>query len=70
MRAKSRQSQGVGVRFAVNQQQVGLDMTYPVARPIAGKVVIAAACIQGLIGRQRDQYRFERVIERGAVLPP
>jgi hypothetical protein len=43
-------------------------MAVMVARPIAGKVVIAVACIEGLIGRQCDQYRLERVIKRGAVL--
>jgi hypothetical protein len=37
-------------------------VAFTVARPIAGKVVIAVARIEGLIGRQRDQYRLERVI--------
>jgi len=68
VRAKPCQSQGVGVGLAIDQQQVGLDMALTVARPIAGKVVIAVACIEGLIGRQCDQYRLERVIKRGAVL--
>ncbi|SMH66227.1 protein of unknown function [Acidithiobacillus ferrivorans] len=68
VRAKPRQSQGVGVGLAIDQQQVGLDVALTVARPIAGKVVIAVACIEGLIGRQCDQHRLERVIKRGAVL--
>nr|UPI14050.1 hypothetical protein JDDFFMMN_00055 [Klebsiella pneumoniae] len=55
MGAKPRQSQGVGVGLAVDQQQVGLDVAFAVARPIAGKIVVAVSHIQGLIGRQRDQ---------------
>ena len=49
-------------------QQVGLDVAFTVARPIAGEVVIAVARIEGLICRQCHQYRPERVIERSAVL--
>lgn len=59
MGAKPRQSQGVGVGLAVDQQQVGLDVAFAVARPIAGKIVVAVSHIQGLIGRQRDQNRLE-----------
>ncbi|EFF46458.1 hypothetical protein XAUC_31650 [Xanthomonas citri pv. aurantifolii str. ICPB 10535] len=69
VRAKPRQSQGVGVGLAVDQQQVRLDVTFPIARPIAGKIVIAIACIERLIGRQCDQHRLDRVIKRGAMLP-
>jgi hypothetical protein len=58
MGAKPRQSQGVGVGLAVDQQQVGLDVAFAVARPIAGKIVVAVSHIQGLIGRQRDQNRL------------
>ena len=54
VRAKPRQSQGV-VRLAIDQRQVGLDVALTVARPIAGKVVIAVACTEGLIGCQSDQ---------------
>ena len=42
-------------------------MTLPIACPIARKIVIAVAGIQGLIRRQGDQNRLEVVIERGAV---
>ena len=45
--AKPRQSQGVGVGLAVDQQQVGLDVAFAVARPIAGKIVVAVSHIQG-----------------------
>ena len=62
MRAKPRQAQDVGIGLAVDQQQVGLDVAFTVARPIAGKVVIAVARIEGLIGRQRDQNRLEVII--------
>ena len=62
MGAKPRQSQGVGVGRAVHQQQVGLDVAFAVARPIAGKIVVAVSHIQGLIGRQRDQNRLEVII--------
>lgn len=61
MGAKPRQSQGVGVGLAVDQQ-VGLDVAFAVARPIAGKIVVAVSHIQGLIGRQRDQNRLEVII--------
>lgn len=47
MGAKPRQSQGVGVGLAVDQQQVGLDVAFAVARPIAGKIVVAVSHIQG-----------------------
>ena len=43
-------------------------MAFTVASPVSGKVVIAVALIEGLIGRQRDQRRLEAVIER--VPPP
>nr|WIW81947.1 hypothetical protein [Salmonella sp.] len=43
-------------------QQVGLDVAFAVARPIAGKIVVAVSHIQGLIGRQRDQNRLEVII--------
>ncbi|OCO72505.1 hypothetical protein AN691_0228835 [Klebsiella pneumoniae subsp. pneumoniae] len=46
----------------VDQQQVGLDVAFAVARPIAGKIVVAVSHIQGLIGRQRDQNRLEVII--------
>jgi hypothetical protein len=41
-------------------------MTLPIACPIARKIVIAVAGIQGLIRRQGDQNWLEIVIERGA----
>ncbi len=69
MGAKPRQSQGVGIGLAVDQQQVGLDVAFPITGPVAGKIVVAVAHIQGLIGRQRDQNRLEVIIERGAVRP-
>ena len=67
VRAESCQSEGVGVGLAVDEQQVGLDVAFPIACPITRKVVIAVADIQGRIGRQRDQNRLELFIERGAV---
>ena len=67
MRAKSRQSQGIGIRFAVDQQQVRLDVAFPVASPIAGKVVVTVACVKGQIGGKRDQHRLEGAIECGAM---
>lgn len=68
MRAKPRQPQSVGIRLPVDQQQVGLDVTFAVARPIARKIVVAITRIQRLIGRQCNQHRLERVIERGSML--
>jgi len=58
----------MAVRLSVDRQDVGFDMAFAVACPIAGKIVVAAARVQGLVGRQREQHRLERVIERGAVL--
>jgi len=52
---KPGQAERVGVGLEVDQQQVGLDMTFPIACPIARKIVIAVAGIQGLIRRQGDQ---------------
>ncbi len=34
----------------LDQQQVGLDVAFAVARPIAGKIGVAVSHIQGLIG--------------------
>ena len=42
--------------------EYGLDVAFAVARPIAGKIVVAVSHIQGLIGRQRDQNRLEVII--------
>ena len=67
VRSKPCQSQGVRVGLAVNQQQVGLDVAFAIARPIAGKIMIAVTSIQWLIGRLRDQDRLEILIERGTV---
>jgi len=70
VRAKPRQSEDVGIRFTVDQQQVGLDMAFAVARPIAAQIVVAIASIQRVIGRQRYENGLQRIIECCPVLVP
>ena len=41
VRAKPRQPEGIGIHFAVNQQQVWLDVAFTVAFPIAIKLMVA-----------------------------
>lgn len=67
MRAQPCQAQAIRIRLAVDQQQVGLDVGSPVARPAAGKVVIAVSRIEWLIARQRAPNPLEIVIKRVAV---
>jgi hypothetical protein len=67
VRAKPGQAKRVGVGLAIDQQQVRLDVAFPIACPIARKIVIAVAGIQRLIHRQSDQKRLEVIVERSAV---
>lgn len=67
MRAKSCQSQGIGIRLAIDQQQVRLDVAFPVASPIAGKIVVTVACVKGLVGASATSTGLEGTIECGAV---
>ncbi len=55
VRAKPCKSERVGIRFAVDQQQVRLDMTFPVACPIAAQVMVAVLGIKWLVSRQRHE---------------
>jgi hypothetical protein len=70
VRAKPSQTQSLGIALSVDQQQIRLEVTFAVARPITGKLVIAVARIQGLIRSQCKQYMLKRVHECGAVLAP
>lgn len=54
VRAKPRQPERVGIRLAVDQQQVRLDVTFPVACPIATQVMVAIFSIKWLVSRQRN----------------
>jgi len=69
VRAKSRQSEGVGIRLAVDQQQVGLDVAFTVACPIAAQVVVAVFGIERLVSGQRYENGPQIAIERRPVLP-
>lgn len=68
VRAKPRQSEGVGIRLAVDQQQVRLDVTFTVACPIAAQVMVAAFDIERLVSRQRYENGPQIAIECGPVL--
>lgn len=52
VRAKTCQFEGVGIGFAIDQQQVWPDMAFAVTCPITAQVVIAVFGIQGLIQHQ------------------
>lgn len=41
VRAKPRKSERIGIRLAVDQQQVRLDVAFPVTCPIAAQVMVA-----------------------------
>jgi hypothetical protein len=60
VRAKPGQAERVGVGLAVDQQQVGLDVAFPVACPIARKIVIAVFGLKRLVGRQRYENASNR----------
>lgn len=68
VRAKPRQSQSVGIRLAVDQQQVGLDVAFTVACPIAAQVMVAVFGIKRLVSRQRHENGHQLAIERSPVL--
>jgi len=70
MRTKQRQPERVGIRFAVDQQQIGLDVALTVARPIATQVMIAVLGFERPVRRQRPQNRLQGVIQRSPVLTP
>ena len=58
VRAKSGQPQDVGVWLAIDQHQIGFDMTVPVACPFAAQVMIAVPTRQRQVirqGRQSEQ---------------
>ena len=58
VRAKPRQPERVGIGFAVDQQQVRLDVTFPVARLIAAKIMIVVFGVKRLVARQSRENRF------------
>ena len=68
MRAKPCQSESVGIRLAVDQQQVGLDVAFPITCPVAAQVVIAEFCVKRLIGRQGHENGLQIAIERSPML--
>jgi len=58
VRTEPRQSKGVGIRLAIDQQQVGLDVAFAVACPIAAQVMIAVFGIERLVSRQCHEDGF------------
>ena len=68
VRAKPRKSECVGIRLAIDQQQVGLNVTFTVTSPIAAQVMVAISGIEWLVGRQRYKDWLKLTIERDPVL--
>ena len=69
MRAKPRQSEGVGILLSVDQQQVGLDVTFTLTCPIAAQVMVAVFGGKRLLSHQRHENWLQLAIERSPVLP-
>ena len=69
VRAKPRQSEGVGIRLSIDQQQVGLDVAFTVACPLAAQVMVAVFGSKRLLSHQRHENWLQLAIERSPVLP-
>jgi hypothetical protein len=67
MRAKAGDAQEGVAYLAVNQQQVGPDVAFAIARPFAGERVIAHPVIQVHIGGERFEDRGKLNVERPAM---
>ena len=69
MGTQTDQLQCLGVRLAVDQHQIRLDVTVSMIRPVSGQCVIAMAWLQrGIIGQGCD-HRDENSIKPLCVLP-
>ena len=69
VRAKPRKSEHVGIWLAVDEQQVRLDVAFPVACPIADQVMVTAFSIERLVSHKRHENALELTIKCGPMLP-
>jgi hypothetical protein len=61
------QAQGVGIGFAVDQKQIGLDMTLTVACPIAAQIMIAVPWVRRPIFGQVHEHGHQVGVKRCPV---
>ena len=69
VRAKPRQPEGIGIRLSIDRQQVGLDVAFTVACPLAAQVMVAVFGCKRLLSHQRQENWLQLAIERSPVLP-
>jgi hypothetical protein len=68
MRAKSGQAQDFFFSWAVDEEQVRLDVALTVSTPVTAQIVVAMSWLKWKIIGERGQDRHEVVVERHSVL--
>lgn len=56
MRAEAGQNQQVVADFAIDEQQVGLDMAFAITNPVAGEIVVTVTRFKRLVSYQGFEY--------------
>jgi hypothetical protein len=67
MGAKASESQNIAIDLAIDEQEIGSNVTFAVAGPIAAQGMIAQSSIERRIIRQGDEHRGQVVVESCAV---
>jgi hypothetical protein len=68
MRSKPHQLKTIGIRFAIDENQIGLNMAIPKVFPIPSKRMIGVTVRQNRIGREQRYRSHQFAIKLPGVL--
>jgi hypothetical protein len=63
MRAETHQFEAVIIRFAIDENEIGLDMAVAVIAPFTGKHMVEISSRQRLIGGEQVDYLHEQSVQ-------